>query len=217
MAEVKEIFHILDDGSGDGAGLREVNEGQVLAGTENGALGFSAKNSSNEAHMLNLVAEGEAVATSNVQTVLACKDDAGQSQYIPMIGNAIRVTTEGAKTHYSGEAQITVVSAGAEEQVLEVTIGAVGTTYDDVELLVSSFKDCTWKVYHVDDVGGTETETLLLRARSGAGQYTPAINLSCLNLDTTGGSNTQAIRVKVIQRAGTGSDASAFLCIKSNE
>lgn len=214
MAEQKELFNVLDDGSGDGESLSEVTTG-APATSARGILAFPGWNQSGEAAQWEFQDEGTAALTQNT-SIMPCKDDSGNTQYIPMEGNAVRVTSEGSKTPYSGEAQITVASSGSEELVLEVTIGAVTSTYDEVELQASSFKDCTWRAYHVDDVGGTETETIIFRARSGAGQYNALINISCLNLDTTGGTGTQAIRVKVEQRSGTGSDASAFLCIKEN-
>jgi len=211
MAEQKEIFNILDDGSGNGDAPDGRKQGEAYA-TAEGSVGFAAENAANNVELLQIQTENS-TAPGKGQAVLPVKDEFGNIQYIPMNNGAIVVTDEASGTLLRSAANGVVATAGAPQSAVTLNL-ALTKIYDDLEIMVSSFKDCSWQITYIDDAdGGGETATLIDTIRTGAGSYTIKLKYEDYRLDTSGGTNNQRIAIDVTQRSGTGSDYSASIGI----
>jgi hypothetical protein len=215
MAEEKEVFHTLKDSNGDGEAPDLVNQGDNITAAD-GQLVFVGWDQAGNAQAIEQVAEGDPVLTAANISVFTVKDPSGNAQYLKTdASGALIITDEGAKTPYSAFGEVTVTTAAVEQLVIELqTHNGSSEKYDDIEILPSSSKDCKWNIYGVDDISGTPVETLLYSMRSKADHSEPVV-LSCLN-HSSGSTGQQGFRVKVLQKSGSGADASAFICVKSS-
>lgn len=63
--------------------------------------------------------------------------------------------------------------------------------YTGIGIVASCLQSTLFQVVHIDDVGGTPTETILFEAIVGAGAYTVCCEPKCMQFNTTGGTGTQ--------------------------
>jgi hypothetical protein len=166
MADVKEPFSTLDNGSGVGVTLRQIQAGDSTA-SKNGLLAFGFKDGSGNA-------------------VLPVLDGAG-SVPVAFMDKPILFST--------GELAAGSVGTLADVTGAEVTLTAA-KIYSDLSCLVSCRSDSLFQVVHVDDSAGTPVEVVLAECVVGAGQYSFNMELKSFKLDTTGGTGVILLKVK---------------------
>jgi hypothetical protein len=154
------------DDGGAGEAPKKMQEGDSPA-SANGLIGFSFKDSSGNVVLPQLNASGQ-----------------------------VPVTSEAAGTCYYANGEL---PAGSLSEVditnAEVTI-LVTKTYQKIGFIFSCLHASLVRVVYVDDADGTPTETVIGEAIVGPGQYTADAELTCFELDTTGGTGTQKLKLK---------------------
>lgn len=213
MSEENEIFHGLKDSGGDGLAPDARKQGESVSSGQSQIV-LSAEDASNNLELLQVQAEDTAVSTK-AQAILAGKDEFGAIQYLPMKLGALLVNDDGSGSIVSNNAQGTTASVGSYETAVTLTL-ALNKIYSNLELSVSSFKDCTWKIEYIDDAGGGgETITIMHpgEVRTGAGSYSVNDVFKHFTLNTNGATAVQQLKISVKQRAGTGSDFNASVAL----
>jgi hypothetical protein len=126
---------------------------------------------------LHKVLEADAAAAKNALPALVAKDAGGLLRYI--------------KTNTAGEVSVVVASgkvcvsargsvAGSATFVDVATITLVnGETYQDLDWVVSCFRDAVFEVVRVEDVGGADTEIIVADMLVGPGDFTDSGVLKC--------------------------------------
>jgi hypothetical protein len=216
MAEQKEIFRTLDNGSEDGIAIDKRTQGSAVSGA-NSHMVLPAEDASNNLDLLQIQNDGS-TAPSKAQAQMPAKDQAGNIQYIPIVNGAVAVTSEGAGIIRKDMIQGVVSSPGSYEQTAFLTL-SLNKVYTNLEVNCSSFKDCAWKLEYVDDSGGGgETTTTIWPGefRTGAGDYTFKELFEHFELDTSGGTGVQELILSIEQRSGSGSDYNAALAVLEN-
>jgi len=136
--------------------------------------------------------EGETTTSKNAIPVLCFKDPSGNFIYgkTNADGEQIISLESGDKAclYDSGEDE----DGDASSYVDIATIVAQLTkVYREFGAIVSCFRDAMYRVVHIDDVGGSPTETILAEFFTGNGNPSLAWQLACMTFDTTGGTGTQ--------------------------
>ncbi len=212
MAEEKEIFNILKDANGNGEAPDLREEGQAEGDAKSHAI-LPAKDASGNLQYITLRNENDAIDAS-VPGLVAKDPIAGTLEYLTVnpFGELL-VDLEGAGNIHEGANSGTVTTAGSEQEVLSVALTS-GETIRDIEIMVSSFKDCTWRIEYYDDVTPSGSITgFPNKLRTGAGQYTFMGRFE--NVQHGAGGVAPSIKVFVTQRAGSGSDFDVNLSLKS--
>lgn len=185
MADVRTVFPILAD-SGTGAGEPAISrvEGESSSAIE-GLIGFSFKDSSGNVILPQLTADGK-----------------------------LPVDTEGtAGVCKTGNGEDTSGSVGSYVTVASFT-GALTKVYQNFGVIVSCRRAAKFILEYVDDDGGGgEAVTKLAEYDVGAGFYTACCEISCIEVDTTGGTATQTFRIRG-QNLHTASNLRATLAAK---
>jgi hypothetical protein len=173
MSDLREVFPILQD-SATGAGEAPISriEGEVAAGQE-GLIGFSFKDSSGNVVLPSLDAQGRLPVVTDA-VAGTCHNEYGELA-AGSVGTFVDLTEEGG-------ASITLT---------------VGKTYTNLGITVSATRTSVYKLIYVDDDGGGgETETILGTWIVGPGAFTQCCELNCRELDTTGGTGTQTLKIQ---------------------
>lgn len=140
------IFKLLLDAAGDAFALSKVVIGTAINGTINGLAAFTFRDSNGNATMPQLNSEG----------AIPVAFDAGTTIVIP------------AKL----ETQANMESAGLNTRVMLGSIALVpDRVYTAPSFDGSAFREMLFELVMVQDVGGSDTEELILASYSGAGQY----------------------------------------------
>lgn len=160
------LFKILMDASNDAFALSKVVVGTVINGTINGIAAFAFKDSSGNAAMPQLNAEGAVLVSF----------DAGTT-----IRNSA-VLLSGSQT------------LNTETMVAEIDL-TVAKKYNKINAQVGCARYSEFRLAYVDDAGGTPAETDLGYAVVDAGSLNENIQLAIDELDTTGGTGDQKLRL----------------------
>jgi hypothetical protein len=220
MSEKAEIFHTGKDDNDNGSAhhIRQRNGSVDDGGSPIDCIPVLPVQKDNDT-MQHLQSRPELAGSSGEEGIpfFAFKRESDGAFIWPVTNDQGHVvfTSEGTKTKYKNNASLTPAALDTEETVMEITLGAAGEKIEDLEIVPSSFKDNVINVYHVDDSGGTEVLTLLMTLRVKGGSNDQPIKISCLGLDTTGGTNVQAIRFRSLQQRGDLSPLSIFACAKA--
>lgn len=182
MADLRECFSTIQDSvTGAGECLISRIEGEAAAAQE-GSIGFSFKDSS-----------------GNV--VLPQLDSSGR---LPVIADAVA----GACFSENGEL---AAGSGTLADVTGAKITAtIGKTYNKIGMIVCCLRTSLFQLQYIDDAAGTPVVTVLAECIVGPGQYTVDFELSCLELDTTGGTGVQEINLQAQNFAGSPSNLSSL-------
>lgn len=139
--------------------------------------------------------EGEAAASQEGLIGFSFKDSSG-NVVLPQLTSTgkIQVDTEGDETvcksaYGTNAGSLTFVD-------LATYVATLSKVHKDFEINVASTQESLFQLVYVDDVGGAPTETVLGTFIVGAGQYTVCCSLHCSEVDTTGGTGTQHIKIK---------------------
>lgn len=191
MADVRESFTTLEGASQEGLALRSVQQGDSVA-SKNGSLGFAFKdNSGNAIAPIAGVASGAAPTTA-IPTMSAV-DNAGNLTNIPVKqsgqapGDAVPVlgfrnstgNLVAPQLNASGQLPVTFAAAGNGKKARGTIAGnaslttvasltlAVSKTYDNLDFIVSCFRDSVFQVILSDN----GVETIIADALCGPGAF----------------------------------------------
>jgi hypothetical protein len=183
MADLRECFSVIqDDVSGAGECLISRIEGEAAAAKE-GLIGFSFKDSSGNVVLPQLDSQGR----------------------LPVIVDAVA----GTCIHENGE-----LAAGSNDVLADVTGASatltVGKTYTKIGIMGSCLRASLFQLQYIDDDGGAPTTTVLGEFLVGPGQYSFCCELHCRELDTTGGTGTQTLKLQAKNFAGSPSNVSSL-------
>ena len=183
MADVREVFPILDDdGNGAGGIPRKMNEGDDPT-SENGLIGFSFKDNSGNVVLPTLNASGQ-----------------------------LPVTTGAAGTCKRAHGELAAGSATLADVTGSVITITATKTLSSIGWQVSCFRPALFQLVYVDDAGGGgETETVIAEALVGPGNFSHCCELSCMIVDTSGGTGTQQLKVKARNFGGSQSSLRATI------
>ena len=139
--------------------------------------------------------EGEAAAAQEGSIAFSFKDSSGNVVLPTLTADGkIPVTTDAAGTCLDARGED---ATGSLTFVDVVTLTAALTKkYMKIGVTVSSTRSTHFQLVHVDDAGGTPTETILADYIVGPGQYTVCCHHNCLEVDTTGNTGTQEFKIK---------------------
>lgn len=236
MADVRESFPTLEDGSGVGTALAKVQEGDTVA-AKNGSLALSFKDASgnavaapvsaagtavgaaipvlagrdesNNLTEINMRSEGDAVGRS--VAVVPFKDDSGNYAFgrVDALGN-LRIVTPDAAVGNGKQARGTASGNASLTTVATITL-TTDKIYSDLEFIVSCFRDSIFQIILSDD----GVETILAEALCGPGQLTVQGSLKAMEV-TAGASGVQLLLVKA-KNLSTLSDFRASICVVEYE
>ena len=155
MADLRTVFPILAD-SVTFAGEPAISriEGEAAASIA-GLIGFSFKDASGNVVLPQLTASG-AIPVDTEASNVSCLNDAGEDA-APVVDT---------------ETDVATVSLTAS------------TTYRVVSFVVTSTRWALYRVYWVEDVGGTPVEHDLAWSHVGPGQYTVCCTMDCSEFTT---------------------------------
>jgi hypothetical protein len=166
MADPRELFPILDDGAGAGAVPHKMEEGDDPS-SKNGLIGFSFKDNSGNVVLPQLDSSGRVPVTS--EATGTCKDANGE------------------------------LAAGSTSLV-DITNAEIDLSltklYTKIEAIVSCLHASLFQIVYVDDAEGTPVEEILAECVVGPGHYSFKMGMDCLELDTSGGTGTQKLKIK---------------------
>lgn len=178
MADLKQVFNTLDDGT-EGQALTKINNGDTPAGSDNGSPVFTFLDSSGDYSFVSLTASG------------AIPVDTGAVSGTVVSDHAI------------------VASVADTETAVAVASLTSSTDYTCAEMSVSCSEQTTWKLYNIDDAGGSPVKTLIWSGITGAGSLTICCQPKNLTF-TSGSTGTQTLSMEGTSKK-SGSDMHAFI------
>lgn len=223
MADVRESFTTLEGASQEGLALRSVQEGEAVA-SKNGSLGFAFKDASGNAIAPALNASGEVVTNALTDAELRATavpvlgpltDSELRATAVPVSGPLTdaqlraapvpvtfgTVTGDGRRARGTAGGSLTLVT------VATLTL-AVSESYENLDFIVSCFRDARFQVILNDD----GTETIIADALCGPGAFSFHGQMSEAEI-ASGASGTQQILIKALNLNAT-SDFYASVSVK---
>jgi hypothetical protein len=160
--------------------------------------------------------ELDPVAGNEGIPVFAFKKESDSSWIWPVTNDEghMVITSEGTKTPISLYMTKLSTALNTFEQMNAINLGLADTRIDDLELVFSSPKDCILRIDYVDDSGGggeTTTNVMDIYMYGGAPRV---IDLSCLDLDISGGTGAQELSFEVSQERGSLETHRLWACVK---
>lgn len=168
MADVRELFPILNDGALVGTSPDKAVDATTAAAALKGLVGFSFKNSAGNVVLPQLTADGK-IMVDTESTAGECKSGHGEVS----AGSLSLVDITGASYDFT-TAQKT----------------------NNIGVTVACLRTSLFQIVYVDDAGGTPVETVIDEMLVGPGQFTIRAELGCLIVDGTAGTGTQRIKIK---------------------
>jgi len=175
MADQNPLFRILEDAAGLASALKKLVIGDAVAGA-NGAIGFAYRDSSGNATMPQLTADGK----------------------LPVDTEALGGSCRFSKGEHAGSTSLVDVTGA------EITLTG-GVSANKIQADISCRRDTLFQVVYIDDADGTPAETVLAEAIVGSGQYSFKMGGDCVSHDISGGTGTQKLKIvaKNFQNAST--------------
>jgi hypothetical protein len=169
MSDPKEVFPILDAGSGVGASPSQAVDATTAAAALLGLVGFAFKDSTGKVVLPQLTALGQI----NVLTEIG----------------------QGANKMAKGE--LAAGSAGSIVDVTGASITlSLAKKYKELGFVVSCRTDALFQIVHVNDSAGTPVETVMCEAQVGPGAFSFNGVLKSFLLDTTADTGIPLLKVK---------------------
>lgn len=237
MADIRESFPTLEDGSGEGAPLRQVQEGDAVAAI-NGSLAFSFKDATGNAVAAPVKASGDAPgaavptlpakdtagnlielpvkvagdAPGNAMPSMPFMDNSGNLAYgtLDVAGNLKVAATIGA-TGNGKRARGQASGSSSLVTVATITL-ATSKIYDGLDFIVSCTRDSMFQVILSDNA----VETIISEAIVGSGM--PSFHASLKEAEiASGATGTQLLLIKAKNLvAASLSDFHASLSVNEN-
>ena len=149
-----------------------------------------------EGQVLHKVLEGDDPTAKNALPSLSFKDSSGNLVYPSLDSSgALPVTLEGAKECQSARGEDAAGNASFVD-IATITL-TNGSTYEDLDWVCSCFRDAHFQIVRVDDVGGTDTETILADVLVGSGDFTDSGRIRCEKF-TAPGTGVNVLKVKAL-------------------
>lgn len=205
MADVRESFTTLEGASEEGLALRAVQEGEAGA-SKNGSLGFAFKKAGNAILAPVAVAgnaPGDAVPVlgfldSTGNLVAPTLNASGQitvstggltdaqlrATPVPVTFGSVNGNGQKVRGTVAGNASLTTVAS------LALTVSKI---YDNLDFIVSCFRDCRFQVILSDN----GAETILADALCGPGAFSFHASFREMEI-STGATGTQLLLIKGI-------------------
>lgn len=139
--------------------------------------------------------EGDAALGGNYLGALVGKDPSGDLQFLKLNDqNELVISTESSDEACLKDRD-NVAGSASFVDICTITLQN-SKVYKDLGWVVSCLRDAEFEVVWVDDVGGTDTETILADPIVGSGAYTHSEgNLKCGRF-TSGASGVQELRIR---------------------
>lgn len=204
MADERASFPSLENASGIGEALRTVQEGESVA-SKNGALGFSHKDLSGNAIAAPVRNDGEANGPG--VPGFAFQDSSGNLTR-PQLNSAGQLPVTLSATGNGKKARGELLAGSGTLVTIATLTLATSKTYDQLNFIVSCFRDALFQVIWNDD----GAETVLADALCGPGQFTFHGALPDAEF-TSGASGTQQLLIKAINTTGSLSALRASLSV----
>ena len=157
--------------------------------------------------------EGDAPSTDLGALGFSFKDSSG-NVVLPQLNadGSIGVSFD-VGTCIDGTAQVADTTASMTDVVTLVL--ALTKNYAKAEFSVSSTKTTVWELVHIDDVGGSPTETKLIDSAiiTGPGQFCAKVKFDCVAFTTIGGTGTQNLVLRANQLQGGASTVGGYCAI----
>ncbi len=148
----------------------------------------------------HLLQESDAVATRNKAAVIIAKDVSGNGR-MPLVDSQDRLMVNSeADDIVALKGEGDDVGSGSFVTLFDITLQN-SMDYKNLEWITSCFRDATFELVHIDDLGGSPVETILGTTKVGSGDYTSAGGLE--SRFTTGAAGTQVIRVRAVNLTAT--------------
>jgi len=205
MGEPNEIYHGLEDGSGDGLAPAGRKQGEAYAAAQSQAV-LTAEDAGNLLELLQVIANGGTIP-SKAQFVLTGEDEFGNGAPIPIVNGQVKVTQDNPGTEVSIFDEVTL-SGLTEENVVQLDV--LTKNYRNAQIIPSSSKSTKWIFNFTDDADGTPVITELLTFRT-RGDDTRPLFLENFAQDNTGGTGTQRFSVEADQKLGSPATVSCLL------
>lgn len=193
MADVRESFTTLEGASQEGLALRAVQQGDAVA-AKNGSLAFGFKDSTGNAIAPALDAGGNLpvsgpltdteLRATPVDVLGPLTDAELRASPVPVTFGVVTGDGKRARGTVAGNASLTTVAT--------LTL-AVSETYENLDFIVSCFRDARFQVI-LNDNGA---ETIVADALCGPGAFSFHGQLSEAEF-ATGASGTQSIIIKAL-------------------
>jgi hypothetical protein len=177
MADVRESFVTLEGESQEGLALRAVQEGQSVA-AKNGSIGFAFKDNSGNAILPSLNGSGQLPVVGPLTDV--------ELRASPVPVAFVTLTGDGRRARGTAGGSLTLVT------VATLTL-ATSETYENLDFIVSCFRDARFQVILNDD----GAETIIADALCGPGAFSFHGQLSEAEF-STGATGTQSIIIKAL-------------------
>jgi len=158
---------------------------------------------------LHKVLEGDAAAAKNASPALVAKDDSNNLIYLRTNASGALEIIEGGFACLQDAAEVT----GSATNVDVCTITGQNSKKYRVMAAGSCTRHATFEVVGVDDVGVSDTETILGYIDVGPGDFFNELTLEC-NEWTSGASGVQEIRLRAKNNFGVNSDLRGTLTAK---
>lgn len=140
---------------------------------------------------INKVLEGDASAAKNAVPALIAKDGSGNLKY-PLVNDDGELVISLENGDVACLSDSGTNAGNTAYQDLATITAQLNKVYRNFQALASCFRDSVFQLVHIDDVGGTPTETILIDGfRVGSGDHNAPVDLKCLTFDTTGGTGVQ--------------------------
>jgi hypothetical protein len=177
MADIRESFTTLEGASQEGLALRAVQEGDSGA-SKNGSIGFAFKDDSGNVILPALDASG------NVPVSGPLTDTELRASPVPVTFGSVNGDGLHDRGTIAGNASLTTVAS--------ITL-AVDKIYDNLDFVVSCFRDCRFQVILSDNA----VETILADAICGPGSFSQHVSLRELEINA-GSTGAQLLLIKGI-------------------
>jgi len=164
MADVRESFTTLEGASQEGLALRAVQEGNSVA-SKNGSIAFGFKDNSGNA-IAAIAGAAIGAAPTTAVPVLGFLDSTGNLT-APQLNAAGQLPVTFAAAGNGKKQRGTVGGSLSLVTVASLTL-AVSKTYDQLDFIVSCFRDARFQVILSDNA----VETIISDALCGPGQFT---------------------------------------------
>ena len=141
--------------------------------------------------------EGDAKAGDHTGTLTAIKPD-NTLQFLNLTNDGKLIVDIGATPGQCKRATAALdapTTLDTYEDVVVLT-AALTKRYSDMQVNLNCMVETEWELYAVDDVGVGDTETILDRWMTGPGQFNIQGIAICDDLDTTGNTGAQELRVR---------------------
>jgi hypothetical protein len=161
---------------------------------------------------LHKALQGDTSVGKNSHPALVATDSGDLLRYLKVNANRELVVSLESADLACLTAEGGVVGSQSFQDLATITL-ANSAVYKQLAFMGSCFRDAVYEVVWVDDVGGTDTETILATFRTDAGNTTHSDEFECAEF-TSGGTGVQELRIRGKQLQNVPSDIDGMIAVK---